>query len=314
MKPFRIVAMLSLLAVMAFTTTPVKDVKLQYVFKAGDQYALTQTTKQTIKQSIPAMGEVTVEVAAESVLALKIASLTPTGARIDAHYEKMTINTKLPMGQGDMNMDSDGADDNAQNKVVKSMMNKMFSFTITKLGIIEKVEGLDNLFTDFEKLELDDATLNTFKDQFQQSMNEKSMKSSLEQALISYSEKKVKVGDTWRSTSWGQTLSFPMQVAQTWSLKGADGAKASIAADGTIAATDKDKVVSLPNGIKSKLDASGKQALLGTVNPKTGWPTETKINSEVKGVMTLLAGGMIPADMEVPIETITESVHKILKK
>jgi hypothetical protein len=313
MKPFRIVAMLSLLAVMAFTVPP-KDIKLQYVFKVGDQYALTENTKQTIKQSIPAMGDVTVEVAAESVLALKIAVLTATGAKIEAHYEKMTINTKLPMGQGDMNIDSDGAADNPQNKVVKSMMNKMFSFTITKQGVIEKVEGLDNLFSDFESLGLDDATINTFKEQFEQSMNESSMKATLGQSLISYSDKKVKIGDTWRTTTSGQVLSVPTQIAQTWSLKATEAAKATVHADGAVASTDKDKVMNLPNGIKSKLAASGKQKLVASVNPKTGWPTDVKVNSEVKGIMTLLAGGMIPADMDVPIETVAESVHKIVKR
>lgn len=311
MKPFRFIVML--LALTAFTSAP-KDVKLQYLFKVGDQYALTQTTKQTIKQSIPAMGDVTVEVYAESTLKLKVALLTATGAKIEAQYEQMKINTKLPMGQGDMNIDSQGEADNAQNKVVKSMMGKPFSFTITKQGVIEKVEGLENLFSEFESLGLDDATLNTFKEQFQQSMNEKSMKASLEQVLISYSDKKVKVGGTWTNTTEGQVLSFPTQIAHTWSLKGSEAAKASIQAAGAIASTDKDKVVSLPNGIKSKLSASGKQATVGSVNPKTGWPIEMKTNSEVKGIMTLLAGGMIPADMEVPIETITESTHKVVKK
>jgi len=313
MKPLRIVALLSLLAVMSFTTPP-KDIKLQYLFKVGDQYALTQTTKQTIKQSIPAMGDVTVEVAAESVLAMKVATLTPTGAKIDAHYEKMSINTKLPMGQGDMAIDSDGTEDNAQNKVVKSMMNKMFSFTITKQGVIEKVEGLNNLFSDFESLGLDDATINAFKEQFEQSMNETSMKATLAQSLITYSDKKVKPGDTWSTTTSGQVLSVPTQIAQTWRLKGTEATKATVQADGAVASTDKDKVMSLPNGIKSKLAANGKQTLIASVNPKTGWPTDIKVNSEVKGIMTLLAGGMIPADMDVPIETVAESVHKIVKK
>jgi len=305
--------MLSLLAVMAFTV-PLKDVKLQYVFKVGDQYTLTQTTKQTIKQSIPAMGDVTVEVAAESVLAMKIATLTATGAKIDAHYEKMSINTKLPMGQGDMDIDSDGPAESAQNKVVKSMMNKAFSFTITKQGVIEKVEGLNNLFSDFESLGLDDATINTFKEQFEQSMNETSMKATLAQSLISYSDKKVKPGDTWSTTTSGQVLSVPTQIAQTWRLKGTEATKATVQADGAVAATDKDKVMNLPNGIKSKLAANGKQILIASVNPKTGWPTDVKVNSEVKGIMTLLAGGMIPVDMDVPIETVAESVHKIVKK
>jgi hypothetical protein len=313
MKPFRIVAMLSLLAVMAFTVPP-RDIKLQYVFKVGDQYMLTQTTQQTLKQTIPAMGDITVEVSAESILSMKAAVLTPTGAKFDTHFEKMKMKTKLPMGQGDVDLDSEGEGDNAQNKVVKSLMNKTFSFTITRQGAIEKVEGLDNLFSDLDKLDLDDATLNAFKEQFQQLLNEQAITALLEQALVNYADKKVKTGDTWRNTSHGQVMGFPTQVAQTWTLKSAESAKATISGEGAVMSTEKDKVIDLPNGIKSRATVNGKQTLTASVNPKTGWPVETKFKSEVKGIMTLLAGGMIPADMDVPIETTAESVYKIVKK
>jgi len=313
MKPLRIVALLSLLAVMAFTVPP-KDIKLQYVFKIGDQYVLTQTTKQTMKQTIPAMGDIIVEVYGESILSMKAAVLTPTGAKFDTHYEKMKLKTKLPMGQGDVDIDSDGETDNAQNTVVKSLMNKTFSFTITKQGVIEKVEGLDNLFVDFDKLNLDDASLNAFKEQFKQLLNEQAVKALLEQALVNYADKKVKVGDSWRNTSQGQIMGLPTQVAQTWTLKNAESTKVLIFAEGAIMSMDKDKIIDLPNGIKSKATTNGRQTLTASINPKTGWPVETKFNSEVKGIMTFLAGGMIPADMDVPIETLAESVYKIVKK
>lgn len=313
MKPLRIVALLLLLALVSFTNPP-KDTKLQYTFKVGDRYQLTQVVKQTMKQSIPAMGDATVEISSESVLALNIASVTATGAKIDTHFEKMKIWTKLPMGMGDMTLDSEGDADDSQTKVVKSIMSKTFYFTITKQGVIEKVEGTENLFTDLEKLDLDDATLNAFKAQFKQSLNDQSMKARLEQALVSYADKKVKIGDTWSTTTANEVMGMPTRIAQTWSLKSAEAAKASIRAEGSVASTDKDKVMDLPNGIKGKLNVGGKQTLAAVVNPKTGWPVETKINAEVKGIMTFLAGGMMPSDMEVPIETVAEGVHKIVKR
>jgi hypothetical protein len=313
MKPLRIVALLSLLVLLSFTNPP-KDTRFQYTFKVGDRYQLTQVVKQTMKQSIPAMGDATVEISSESVLALNITSVTATGAKIDTHFEKMKIWTKLPMGMGDMTLDSEGDAEDSQTKVVKSIMNKTFYFTITKQGVIEKVEGTENLFTDLEKLDLDDATLNAFKAQFKQSLNDQSMKARLEQALVSYADKKVKIGDTWSTTTANEVMGMPTRIAQTWSLKSAEAAKASIRAEGSVASTDKDKVMDLPNGIRGKLNVGGKQTLAAVVNPKTGWPVETKVNAEVKGIMTFLAGGMMPSDMEVPIETVAEGVHKIVKR
>ena len=53
----RIGFVLIVLAASAFTF-PAKDVKLEYVFKVGDEYTLNQTTNQTIKQTIMGMDQV----------------------------------------------------------------------------------------------------------------------------------------------------------------------------------------------------------------------------------------------------------------
>jgi hypothetical protein len=71
--------------------------------------------------------------------------------------------------------------------------------------------------------------------------------------------------------------------------------------------------MSLPNGIKAKTNLSGKQSTKSKVDTKNGWPTETKVLSEIKGTLTLLAGGVFPSDMEVPMEIVTESTFLITK-
>jgi hypothetical protein len=58
--------------------------------------------------------------------------------------------------------------------------------------------------------------------------------------------------------------------------------------------TDKEHVMSLPGGMKAKMDLQGKQATKNTINAKTGWPNTVETLSELKGKMILLAGGPIP--------------------
>jgi hypothetical protein len=309
MKQLRFLALFLVLTAFAF---PAKDVKLQYTFKVGDKFQWEQVSHQAIKQSIPGMGDVNVEVNVSATTDLKIAELTSTGAKVEITYTKMKLSTKSQMGS--MDMDSEGSQDNMQNKTIKAMMNKPYFFKITKAGIVESVEGTEALTADFGALGLDEATLKAVKQQFEQMLNSDTQKASLAMAIVTYPDKKVKVGDTWTSTAGSQTMNFSTKVDNTLTLKSFDAAKAAISIDGVITTTDKEKVVSLPNGIKSKLDVSGKQASTANVDQKNGWAVDMKTVSEIKGIMTLLAGGMIPSDMEVPIEIVTETDYKLTKK
>lgn len=309
MKHFRFLALFLVLTAFTF---PAKDVKLQYAFKVGDQFLWEQVSQQAIKQSIPGMGDVNIDVAISGTTTLKVVELTSTGAKIEMTYLKMKLSTKSPMGASDM--DSEGAEDNIQNKAIKAMMNKPYFFRLSKSGVIESVEGTEALTSDFASLGLDDATLKAVQQQFEQLLNSDTQKASLAMAIVSFPDKKLKVGDTWTSSAGTQTMNFSTKVENTLALKSFDAAKAAISIDGVISTTDKEKVVSLPNGIKSKLDVSGKQASTANVDVKSGWTLDMKTVSEIKGVMTLLAGGMIPSDMEVPIEIVTESDYKLTRK
>jgi hypothetical protein len=295
-------------------TYPAKDLKLEYAFKIGDQYTLTHSFHQAIKQSIPGTGDVNIDVDFSSTANLKVAELTATGAKFEIQFQKLKTLTKVPMGMGDIGMDSESTEDNAQNKTAKAMMNKTYYMTLSKLGVVEGVEGTENLFSDFGNLGLDDVTMTTMKQLLQQLMSSESQKANYSNAFIVYPAKKVKALATWNSVSESLAMAFTTNISNTMTLKSYDATKASIAIDGTIASADKDKVVSLPNGIKSKLNVTGRQAMVGSVNPKTGWPTDIKGVVETKGTMLLLAGGMLPQDMEIPIEIVEERQFTLTKK
>jgi hypothetical protein len=309
MKKLRFLALFLVLTAFAF---PAKDVKLQYKFKVGDQFTLDQTTHQAIKQTIPGSGVMNVDVDVTATTNLKVVELTTTGARIEITYEKMKLSTKSPMGS--MDMDSEGSPENVQNKTIKAMMNKPYFFKISKTGVVENVEGTESLTSEFASLGLDDATLKALKQQFEQMLNNDSQKASLAAAFVTYPENKLKAGDSWKNTAVSQIMNFATKVDNTLTLKSFDATKGVITLDGVIATTDKDKVSALPNGIKSKLDISGKQASTVNIDIKTGWSVDMKTVSEIKGMMTLLAGGMIPSDMEVPMEIVTNTDFKLTKK
>jgi uncharacterized protein YajQ (UPF0234 family) len=225
-------------------------------------------------------------------------------------FPKIKMVTKSIMA--DIVLDSEGPQDNTQNKIAKAMTINSFTAYLTKFGTVEKLEGTENLYSGFSGLGLDDATLAGFKEGMKQFLSESAIRSNIEMALLQYPADKVKVGDTWKS-SVGSIMNLPASVDNTWKFSGLDGSVASIEGEGIITTTDKEKVVTL-NGLKAKADLAGRQVTKCTLDVKTGWPSGLKILSEVKGKMTFLAGGPIPEDMDVPMEITTESTFTVVKK
>lgn len=291
---------------------PAKPIKLEYTFKVGDQYEMSQVSTQNIKQDIPGMGEVKIEVAVEGSMLFKIAEVTATGAKMETSYTNLKMVTKNPFA-GNVTLDSKGPDDQPQNKVVKAILGKPFFVYMTRQGVIEKVENAENLYSGLGSIGLDSAMVLQMKASLQQSLGEPSIKASLEMALANYPTEKVAEGATWKNST-ATAMSFPMVIENTWTFTKLEGPLALLDCEGTVRTTDKEKVTSLPNGIKTKSDLNGRQMIKAKVDAKSGWPTELKTLSEIKGNMMLLAGGMIPEDMNVPMEIVSENTFTIVKK
>ena len=295
--------------VFGFTPYPAA-VKLEYVFKVGDEYVMSQSTKQVLRQTI--MGtEQKGENEYSGDMRLKVKELTDDGAKFEMQY--IRLKSKSVTVLGEVLMDSEGDAEQVQNKMVKSMMNEPFTVTASKSGQIVNVEGAENLLADLSSVNLGDRTAATAKQTLEQFMDNSALRSNIELAMVRYSESKVKEGDKWISKT-ELPLDFPIKVDNSWSLVSLSGGTAKVNADGIFTTTDKERTIDLPNGIKAKVDLNGAQQLKSNVNVKTGWATDLLIHSELKGKMILLAGGMLPENMDVPMEIVTDTSYKITKK
>lgn len=306
----RILFFLSAFLLASAFSFPVADAKLEYIFKVGDEYTWTQVSKQKIKQSIMGMEQNT-ETVYDSEFKLKVVSLTATGAKLETQFTRLKNTVKSPMG--DMVMDSDGAAEVKENQIFKAMMNKPFFIVMNKRGNVENVEGVEKLWSGFAGLGLSEAEAAALQQSMEQMLGKSSLKGSFEQAFVIYPDKKVKAGDTWTSQV-GAPMSFPLRTDNKWSLVTANATAASLKGDGTYVTTDTTQTMSLPGGLKAKVNLGGTQTMKANVNAKTGWPTDMVVVSALKGKMIILAGGMIPSDMEVPMEIASEGTFTIVKK
>jgi hypothetical protein len=303
---------LSVVVVVCAAFVPAGEVTLQYKFKVGEEFEYVQRSKQNAVQNLPGMGEMKMDGTLGGTMLLKIKAVDEKGsARIETHYTKLKMVTNSFIMS--MSMDSEGSQDEDGNKIMKSLTGKTFFFTLTKAGKVENVEGVENLYSGLGSLGLDQDVVSKAQKTLKQTINDKSVKTLIENGLITYPDKAVKSGDTW-NTSSVQAVNFPMTIDNTWNFTKSDGTTAIISCNGDLKTIDKEKVNNLVNGMKSKSDLNGKQTMNVTVDMKTGWPKEVKIISDLKGTMTLLAGGLIPQDMEIPMTVKIETDYSLLKK
>lgn len=301
---------LMLLIVSASVNTA--EVDLRYQFRIGDQYECLQQTAQTSKQTFPGMGDMGMEGVVNGAMSMKVVELLPSGsARFEAFYTKLKIATSSMLLN--MSMDSEGDQEEDSHRLMKAMMNQSFHFVMNRSGKVEKVEGTDNLYAKLSATGVDEDVIEKTKKTLSQTLNDNSLKAILTNGFIYYPGKNVSQGHSWKTEN-DLMMTFPMKVESTWTLAKLEGKTANILSDARMINSDKEKVLSLPNGMKAKSDLNGKQSIDGTVNVQTGWPTEVKVKSELKGTMTLLAGGFIPQDMILPTQMVINTTYTIRKK
>jgi hypothetical protein len=300
---------LLLLVVFAFAFPPA-DVKLQYKFKVGDQYVWTQDTKQDIKQSVMGTDQKSENIY-QSEIITKVAEVTATGAKLEVVFTKLKNSSKSPMGEN--SLDSQGPSDKMENKIFQSMLNKPFLVYLSNIGNVEKIENAQNLWSGFDALEMEAGQKKLIRESLEMMLGDQALKSSFQTAFITYPEKAVKEGEKW-TVNHNVIVNFAMAIQNTWSITSMTSSTANLFAEGTFTTTDKEKTFSLPGGLKAKTDLNGRQATKSTVDSKSGWPSKQEVLVELKGNMTLLAGGMIPQDMEIPMEVLSETTYVITKK
>jgi hypothetical protein len=313
MKQFALLLVCSsALIISAFEIHPEKEVTLEYKFTIGEQYALIQTSKYTVKQDIMGIEQITENALSGSVM-FKVVNITPTGAKLEAQYTSLTMLMKLPAVPA-FKFDSDGPQDKTENKVMKSMLNKPFYLTLSKQGVVDNIEGEENLWSGFDELGLDQNQMANMKKMFEQNFGKTSIKSSFEMGLPNYPEKKIKIGDQWKNKS-GVGVNYPIQSENTWQMISFNNEVVNLEASGVVTTINRDQVIDIPMyNLKSKIDLNGTQKINSDINIKVGWPNNVKIFSTVKGNMTLLGDGLMPTDLEVPVEIIVESTYKVIKK
>lgn len=299
-------------AVIAITcafTNPPKELQLHYVFKKGETFEWSQTTATT-QHILVAGQDQNVETGIKSTMLMKTIEVKAGTAKFEMEYTSIVMKMKTQMGE--MLMDSEGDTSKVLNKVMMALKGKKFNFTLTKNGLVESVENIENVWSGLAKLS-QDPMVAQMKPQIEKSFGKNSFKKSIEGGFVFYPEQKLQAGSTWKHTKEA-SMDIPMQIADNWTLESVTEPTAVVVSDGEITTTDSTKVIPMFGSYKATANLKGRQVTKSTVSTTMGWPQTSKSYSEIKGRMTLLAGGQIPEDMPMQVESTIETESTIKKK
>jgi hypothetical protein len=297
----RIIQLSIVACVIALLFSFKKSPALEYVFKEGETYQMTESGSQKISQEIPGMGEVAIEMNTEAISSLRVASITQTGAQLEVHYTSFKVRTKSP--QGDIEIDANGDDPNAT--FLKEMLNKSFDVFISNRGKIEKISRADNLLSSLPEN-------NTQTELLKQFLTEENLRNTFQTIFIEYPSTSIKKGYTWETKEQVHNP-YPLETKNSFTFKGVVDKTNQFEKKSNIRTSDDSKVITV-NGFNAKTSLSGKTICESSYSTANGWPIKVVSNYEMGGKVTLLAGGGIPFDMSIPMQFNTNSSFEIEKK
>lgn len=298
------------LALLHFSAPPAKEWLLIYNLRKGDRFELHQKTEQKVIQTIMGMDQKGSN-SYDGVIAMQVLSNEDGNIRLEAKMTRLKTHMKNFMNENAM--DSEGDSDVTSNRVVQAMMNRPFYVTISSTGAVVKVENVANLWAGVDKLGISSEESGKVKAAIGQMINESSFKNGLGQAFLTYAGKPVQLLEVW-NTQGGIPADFPVRSDNKWLVESATSTHAVVKGDGTFSTFDKEKVVTLPGELKAKVNLAGSQKVIGNCSVKTGVPDNVAIDARLAGTILLLAGGLLPMDVEVPIVIETHTDYTFAKK
>lgn len=283
---------------------------LSYNLKVGDRFELKQKTEQKVIQTIMGMDQ-TGNNTYDGTIEMRVLSSDANQIRLEAKMTQLKCHMKNFMNK--TAVDSDGEQSEPSNKIVQAMMNRVFYVTLSRTGNVEKVEGVDNLWTGVNDLNVSTEEKDKVKSSIGQMINESSFRNGLGQAFVPYATKAVGNGDTW-TTKNGIPMELPVISDLTWTLESATSSQAVVNGKGILRTVDKEKVVTLPGDMKAKVNLGGDQKVQSATSTKTGLPDKVIVDAKLSGVFLLLAGGILPFDVEVPSKIDTHTEYTFSRK
>ena len=295
----------------ALTLSAQDYVELDYTFKQGDGFELSQESRSetyiTVNDVIQRTtrdynNKMSIKVA-EATTGRFILTWTYTDIKFNfnAKNQNIFVDAKVPNPAEPLQ------------DALKLMLDQPFTVEIQSNGFIVKVEQLDAVLEKasaaFSKLKSDEqeAYKKLLKDQF----GTDAFRGWLEQLLVVYPVHGIKNGTQWEESVPIRT-GLKGRVDLYWNLQHWDSQTAKVNGTGNIK-TDKVETFTVEEGIQATAAIDGKLTANYLINRESGLPSICVQNTEMTGEYVYLANRkkQLRKDLTVPVKIVTNASYKI---
>ncbi|PSL49584.1 hypothetical protein CLV51_101918 [Chitinophaga niastensis] len=307
----RFLGLMTMIVALAFTARAQEYVALNYTFHKGELYELEQKSRSETYMTINEIVQRTTR-DYNNIITMDVTDVNPGKTTLTFRYKdlKFNFNAKNQNIFVDAKVTNDKEPFQAG---LKKVLDQPFTVEIQTTGIINKVEGLDQILDNaasaFNSLKKDEqaAYKKLMKDQF----GTAAFQSWLEQLLIMYPAHGIKTGTQWEEN-------VPMRgglvgsIDLYWNLQTWDTQTAKIGGTSKIK-TDKVQMLTLDDDIKATAEISGTTSSNYLVNRSSGFPNICVQTTEMNGEYTYKAdkAKRIKHDLKVPVKVVTNASYKI---
>jgi hypothetical protein len=257
---------------------------LEYNLQAGESYVQNANIVMTITQQM--MGEsLTMATDMKMNLHFDVLSVENDTITSEISYDEIGMNMDLGFMQMsfDSNTDDSIATESDLSPMLKAMINQPMTAVMDKRGKILSVGGYDkisNAMINSISEDIGESAKNEMLAQFERQLGEEALKKSFEQISFYFPEKKVAVGDTWKTVS-NVEGEMPMSIDMTMTLKSVDNNEALIDVKGTIAGNANIQEL---NNENAAVNTTGTQSGWVKLDMLSGWLIESEMtqNMQVK--------------------------------
>ncbi len=301
-----LVALILLAVAIPVTTNAASEASLRVKLDKGAEVKYQSTTNQVITQTVGAMKQV---INQKQVFEYKITvtSKLPNG-NLQAKITFTRIAVDMETQGMSMKFDSDKQDDgpvaNPQFLVFGAMINKSVTATVTPLGNIAEVSGIEELRKQMLAETVGQAQI---EQTIGAAISQDAIKQMFGGAFISYPEKGLKAKSTWTEN---QTIDnqFTLNMINTYSVLSMDANEVKLSLSATMS--------TIPGNSSNLMGMQVTYNLFGTtsgsltVNPKTGMVTESNMEQNINGN---IAGDMMGQKLDIPMVITSKTVVKQIK-
>ncbi|RAJ10411.1 hypothetical protein LX64_00013 [Chitinophaga skermanii] len=195
---------------------------------------------------------------------------------------------------------------------LKNLLDQTFTVDIQTTGIINSVDGLDNILEKagvaFKDLKEDEIA--AYKKLLSDQFGTNAFRSWLEQLLVIYPSHGIKTGTQWEESVPLRT-GLVGRVDLYWNLQHWDAQTAKINGTGNVN-TDKLQTLTVEDDIQATAEIGGQIQSNYLIDRENGFPRICVQNTEMKGQYTYKANKKkkIKQDIKVPVRIVTNASYK----